>query len=50
MWGRDLMSIKQGLSLVDRVCFSALGSLRAQPWLGVHPYVETTPVTVGQTL
>ncbi len=44
------MSVKQGFGLVDRVCFSALGSLRVQSSLGVHPYVETTPVTVGQTL
>jgi len=50
MCGEELMSIKQGLSLVDGVCFSALSSLRARPWLGVHPYVETTPVTMGQTL
>ena len=44
------MFIKQGLGLVDWVCVCSLGSLRVESRLGVHPYVETTPVTVGQTL
>ncbi len=44
------MFIKQGLGLVDRVCVCSLGSLRVESWLGVHPYVETTPFMARQTL